>query len=197
MTNHSEAGFTLTELVVVSALIAIVSAIAVVEGRAKLSVAASCGVIQNVIGDAANLAVTRGPIAPELVLDEDGALPLEQRGARTRVEFTPGDPVWVTMDLRQESADGSETTWERVISRSMDKRFLIDSTAPLAAAAALSPGEVSPAPGDAFSAKVTIFCYPDGRCDQLTVYARRSETPPAPHRIVVTAAGDSSTSANW
>ncbi len=165
-----QAGFTLTELMVVVAIIAVLAAIAGPSLDTPADVASSARTVSSSIGEGARLAVSRGSVAPTVAA-------AESLTARTRITISQNPPHPVRLEVRVET--GATTSGWQLVSQTTLARDLVivgDDTA-----ARISPGNTP----IALTSNVVIDCQPSGQCRPTTLYIARGAASRNPHRIVV------------
>lgn len=172
MTRSRELGFTLTELMVVVAIIAVLAAIFAPSPGSSTDVPATSRQIAGAIGEAARIAVARGSLDPSVVASEGSS-------ERTRVSISQTPPHAMLVEVRRE-VSATTSVWETVSQATLPRDFRIvgDDTA-----ARISPGNIPVA----LTGIVQIDCAANGRCRATTLYVARgsASSPRSPYRVVV------------
>jgi prepilin-type N-terminal cleavage/methylation domain-containing protein len=170
--RRRQAGFTLTELMVVVAIIGVLVTMAIVYMRPRVRPIDVATRVGDLVHEAGRRAVALGPVR------SDVAIALGSK-ARTRIlAAQSGTSVTFTLYRLQEAAVGVATgTWQPVSTYMVDKNVLafqfadkvVDQTAPMFTS--------WDAPPDPSTAGFRAQCRPDGTCDAKTLFFCRPATP--------------------
>jgi prepilin-type N-terminal cleavage/methylation domain-containing protein len=176
-TRH-DGGFTLTELMVVVALIAVLSTLAWGSLRPDPRPADVAATSANLIREAARKATAGGAVRADVVVALGNN---EQARARSRIRiYTAAGVQYVVAERLAERAVGSSPVADWF--ETMRQRVPKNNTLTGWRSSADLNGGVGPLVTLTGSEVVEIRCYPDGRCDGATLYfsdtrsTRRSRT---------------------
>ena len=161
-----EAGFTLTEMMVVVVIVAILAAIAVPWLNNPADVETATRTMASAIGESARLAVSRGPVPAEVALASGNA-------NRVQIDIT-GVPASLTVQLQVETGVNT-SAWYETQRLDMPRGVVVagsSAIADLAGGAAITGGPIH------------FECASTGQCDAKTIYLSRSDATDK-FRIVV------------
>jgi prepilin-type N-terminal cleavage/methylation domain-containing protein len=187
-TNHRQAGFTLTELMTVVAIIALLSTIAWGSLRSDPRPGDVASTAANMIREAARKAAQSGAVRSDVAAALGST-------ARTRIRiFTASGTQNLAVDRLVENALPSNgATWVETTRYPMPRNNVISgwrSTADL-------DGGVGPlvvlGPGDT----VLIYCLPAGRCDAATLYFAHSFTTKKARTVMMPLGGSPAVFTTW
>jgi prepilin-type N-terminal cleavage/methylation domain-containing protein len=163
-------GFTLIEMMVVLAIIAVLATLAVANLKAYVRAIDVADRVSDMVHEASREAVTYGNVR------SDVALALNSK-ARTRVIAYGSDPggigggVTFVLQRLQEHSGDSGADWITVTSYVVDKRVFSKSWAPSVGSYATVSSTASTTWGTAVTNPTfTAPCYPDGTCDARTLF---------------------------
>lgn len=165
--KRRQAGFTLTELMVVVAIIGVLVTMAIVYMRPRVRPIDVATRLGDLVREASRRAVALGPVRPKV------AVALKSR-ARTRIIATQSETrVTFTLERLQEveAKDSDEASWYFIEDYTTDKNVLAVQYAPGVGAAGM------PATSTDWS-KFTAQCRPDGICDAYTVFFQSAISGP-------------------
>jgi len=173
MKRH-EAGFTLTELMIVVSIIGVLVTMAIVYMRPRVRPIDVATRVGDLVHEAGRRAVALGPVR------SDVAIALGTK-ARTRIlAAQTGTTVSFTLYRLQEAAVGVSTgVWQPVSTYTVDKNVLAFQFA----TGVVDQQTASPiltswdAPADPSTAGFRVQCRPDGTCDAKTLFFCRPATP--------------------
>jgi len=155
---NRERGFTLTELMIVVAMIAVLAGLAIANFDTQPRASDASTTMAALIRETARKAVEGGAVRDDVVAGFGSA--------RTRLVVTGGDPILFEIERLVEDEGTSDAAWVVVGTRTMsrgisaggwsDHAVLDDGGTP---ETVLGSGE-----------RAEIHCYPEGICDGATVY---------------------------
>lgn len=155
--QRRQAGFTLTELLVVVTIIGVLVTMAIVYMRPRVRPIDVANRIGDLVREGSRRAVALGPVRADVVV----AL-----GSKARTQITAtvsGTVVTFTLYRLQEGTPAAASLWMPIESYAVDPNVLAVKWAPLAGDRAM-PGQLTT--WNTF----IVQCKPDGTCDSVTVF---------------------------
>ena len=158
-----ERGFTITELLVVVAIVGIIATAALAYMRADVKPIDTATRVGDLIREANRRAVALGPVRPNV------ALALASK-ARTRIVATGTTQPTFTLQRLQEDLPVTATTstWIDVQSYRVDAAVIGDSWG-------MGVGSYAALVRSPVWTGFTTYCYPDGRCDSRTLFFKATK----------------------
>jgi len=164
MRQH-ERGFTLVEVMVVVAILAILSTLAIVYVRPRPKPIDAAQRFANLVQEASRLAVRYGPVRSDVV-DTLG----ERRRARIIGDAT-GEAMTFTIEVLVEEAGVASAVWQPVQRMTVPVGVSVDSYATTAGTHATVTHETD---WDSFA----VGCDPSGSCTATTLFFSAAQGPP-------------------
>jgi prepilin-type N-terminal cleavage/methylation domain-containing protein len=164
MKQRHQAGFTLTEMMIVVAIVGVLATLAVVYMRPRTRPIDAANRVGDLVREASRRAVALGPVRAEVAVE------LRTR-ARTEIRARPGVlendviPVIFEMYRLEEAPTGNLGTWIGVESYKVDTRVKAVKWGPVPGAV---PGD-PPTTSENWS-NFVVRCSPDGTCDPRTLF---------------------------
>ncbi len=157
-----ERGFTLTELMVVVAIVGILASLAAVYMRPTVSTRDVAYRLGALFQEAQRRAVTLGPVRPEVAIAQGSR-------ARTKIEATNTvPPTFTVYELVEDAAPSDTASWVPTTSYTMHRDVELDSWAQgIGSHGALTLESV------VFEGR----CYPDGSCDGRSLFLTSEHGP--------------------
>jgi type II secretion system protein H len=154
-----DAGFTLVELMVVVAIVGVLSAVAAVSLRTDPTVHDETRAIANELREVQRLAVTRGPVRPDVA-----AASGETARARAFLFRDDAGRAAVAVEVVEEDPPPATTFgWREVARHELPQEIAL-------AGWADAPDLDGTIAIDPFGAERAIACYPNATCDPATLY---------------------------
>jgi len=160
MTRRSEQGFTLVEMMVVVAILAVLATMAAISLRPRTSAVDAGHSLRALVDEASRDAVRAGPVRPDVVT---------ATGLRARTQIVAADSgtAFYVQRLVEDPAPATTTSWETVSS------FALPSWVHADAYSSQLGGYTSVSRSTDWSS-FAIACYPDGTCERKTVFFESS-----------------------
>lgn len=153
--SGTQRGFTLTELMVVVAMIAVLAALAISRFDTAPRAGDGAATMAALVRETARKAVEGGSVRDDVIAGFGTA--------RTKLVITNGDQVSFTVERLVEDPNTANATWVTLGSRTVPRGIAAPGFTPLAV---LDDG-IGPT---TTLGTAEILCYPDGICDGATVY---------------------------
>lgn len=170
MKRHN-AGFTLTEMMIVVAIIGVLVTMAIVYMRPRLRPIDVANRVGDLVREASRRAVALGPVRPNVAV----ALQSKARTQITAQQPTATTIVFTLWRLQEDTGGGPTASWVSVETYTVDLNVVVidswstgvvDYTAGTRTTDWSSWTVVSPTP----PARPPLQCRPDGTCDPVTVF---------------------------
>lgn len=199
--RRHQAGFTLTEMLVVVSIIGILVTLAVVYMRPRVRPIDVATRVGDLVREAARRAVALGPVRANVAV----ALGSKARTAIFAAQTGGSTAVTFTLYRLEEFADGSaQGNWIPLESYTTDKNVLAVNWAPGVgnqSLPGLSTTWNAPAPPAAPTAGFSLQCRPDGTCDSRSLFFQAAIAAPAYEQLarlsVMPLGGAINTATDW
>lgn len=161
MSPRRQRGFTLTELMVVMAILGLLAAAVGVYARPQRTALDAANVVADVIREGARRAVARGPVSPAVVTN---------LGVSQRTRMTVNGDYIQLAELVESGAPGA-ANWVQIKALRVIQPDRQVTMTGWKTAAQVDDGTSGNAPAiDTTTNNFVINCWPDGRCDAGTLY---------------------------
>ena len=183
------AGFTLTELMIVVALVGVLTTLGIYLMRAKPRASDVASQLSSKIAEASRKAVATGAVR------SDVATALAST-ARTRavISVAARGGTIALERLEEDPAPADTASWVTLSVETLHPSITISG---YKASADLTGGATAPDVALAAGASLEVRCYPDGRCDGMTIYLASDGGRRKARVVVMPLGGSPATFATW
>jgi prepilin-type N-terminal cleavage/methylation domain-containing protein len=158
-----QAGFTLTEMMIVVAIIAVLSTLVIVYIKPRTTPIDVATRVSDMVHEASRLAVSQGVVRADVVANYGSK-------ARTRIVATAGPNPTFSLQLLIENASPANTgVWNTVQVYTVPSKVIADSWSPD------NKSYVLAAKSSDFTTW-TFLCYPNGSCDGRSIFFQSTVT---------------------
>jgi len=186
--SATQAGFTLTEMMVVVAIIAILCSMAYLLLSSALTPADVAAQTSPLFKEAGRRAVTNGAVRGDVVLANPSLINGTGQFPRTRIHVRNTTPRLITVErLQEDPAPLTTASWYTVQQMTLPPQVVIKGWRPTADL----NGGVGPSVNLNPTDEVTVQCYPNALCDAATLYFDNAKGYSAKARVVMMPLGGS------